>query len=214
MLAAAPSHAAYFSALEATKSCLPVDHRGTWLGDALTGAAATIAHDIIVTPLDVVKQRMQVHKSPYRSSWLCFRDILAREGPKALYASYSTTLAMNVPFMALFVSIYEATKRQLYFWDGAVKYIVAAGVAGSISGAATTPLDVLKTRIQVEGLRGPSDAAARILQQHGYAGFFRGSLARGLYFTPSAAICWSTYEIMKNVFGMEIGDSLDDLVPI
>ena len=60
-----------------------------------------MAHDAIVTPLDVVKQRMQLCNSPYRNITHCIQSIIAEEGFRAFYASYPTTVFMNVPFMAV-----------------------------------------------------------------------------------------------------------------
>jgi hypothetical protein len=57
------------------------------------------------------------------------------------------------------------------------------------------------------------DAASSIYREQGLRGFLRGSGARALYFMPSAAITWSTYEIVKQLFGVELEDS-EDMFPI
>ncbi len=41
------------------------------------------------------------------------------------------------------------------------------------------------------------DIVRSIHAKEGWKGFTRGMAARVLYFTPSAAICWTTYEAMK-----------------
>ncbi len=95
---------------------------------------------------------------------------MREEGFRALYASYPTTVLMNVPNMAVHVATYESLKRlfaaaaaparpppsaasksaspapptetsPLVLW-------CAGGGAGAIAGAVSTPLDVIKTRIQ------------------------------------------------------------------
>ncbi len=50
-----------------------------------TGAAATMAHDSVVTPLDVVKQRMQVYHAKYPSIASCVRTVWREEGFRAFY---------------------------------------------------------------------------------------------------------------------------------
>ncbi|KAJ1491263.1 mitochondrial carrier domain-containing protein [Baffinella frigidus] len=69
MLGAIPGHALHFSAYEGTKQRLGGSHTmagrdksesATAIADMLAGAAATLVHDGISTPVDVVKQRMQL----------------------------------------------------------------------------------------------------------------------------------------------------------
>ena len=68
---------------------------------AIGGAFASMAHDAVMTPLDVVKQRMQL--GLYRRPIDAIRSILHFEGFRALYTSYFTTILMNVPNAAVLV---------------------------------------------------------------------------------------------------------------
>ena len=64
--AAIPSHALYFAVYELSKQTFKGSGHGNKIfGDMLAGACATIAHDAVVTPLDVVKQRMQLFNSKH-----------------------------------------------------------------------------------------------------------------------------------------------------
>jgi solute carrier family 25 iron transporter 28/37 len=49
-----------------------------------------------MNPFDVVKQRMQVADSTFRTVGACARAVYAREGLAAFYVSYPTTLTMSV----------------------------------------------------------------------------------------------------------------------
>lgn len=63
--------------------------------------------------MDTVKQRRQLAYKLYPSNMACIRQMIKNEGIHALYAGYSTTLFMNVPFHAIYVNIYEIIKSQL-----------------------------------------------------------------------------------------------------
>lgn len=51
------------------------------------GACATVVADAFFTPLDTVKQRLQIANSPYRSLSDCFMRTLREEGWAAFYRS-------------------------------------------------------------------------------------------------------------------------------
>jgi solute carrier family 25 (mitochondrial iron transporter), member 28/37 len=64
-------------------------------------------------------------------------------------------LLMNVPFTAVHFSTYETVKRMLDKTgenEGLRTQVVAGGTAGALSAACTNPLDVLKTRLQTDGV--------------------------------------------------------------
>lgn len=149
----------------------------------------------------VIKQRMQVHGSAYRSILQCTKSVYRHEGLRAFYVSYPTTIGMTVPFTALQFSAYGSISQ---FINPQRDYnpqthMIAGGLAGGFAAALTTPLDVIKTLLQTRGsakdtelrlARGMFDAAAIIKRQHGYRGFFRGLRPRILTSVPSTAICW------------------------
>ena len=58
---AGPAHAAYFSIYEMSKKTFDIKKdKSIPFRSALSGALATLSHDMIITPIDVVKQRLQV----------------------------------------------------------------------------------------------------------------------------------------------------------
>ena len=211
VIGAIPSHAVNYAAYEFFKRKFGGDQPGHHvLANAVAGSLATCAHDAVITPLDVVKQRLQVVNSRYSGVLHCVKAILREEGIGAFYASYPTTVLMNVPFMAVHFAGYESFKLLLTGADrqdehGVAEELIAGGLAGACAGLVSTPLDVVKTRIQTQ-MGGDRVRAKRALvvvkelwRAEGMRGFTRGASARVLYFMPSAAICWTTYETMKRL---------------
>lgn len=210
ILGAGPAHAIHFGTLEAVKEVLGGNKAGNQVvfATSLAGAAATTAADAFMNPFDVVKQRMQLHKSQHRNVFNCAASIYRAEGLAAFYISYPTTLAISIPFNAIQFTVYEHVKR---FINPKGEYspgthITAGAVAGAVAAAVTTPLDVAKTILQTRGssadpevrnVRGMADASRLIWKREGLKGFSRGLTPRVLTTVPSTALCWLSYEFFK-----------------
>ncbi|KPI34944.1 Mitochondrial RNA-splicing protein MRS3 [Cyphellophora attinorum] len=204
VVGAGPAHAVYFGTYEVVKEAMGANSTdGTHhpLAAAASGAAATITSDALMNPFDVIKQRMQVHGSTYRSITECAAQVFRREGLAAFYVSYPTTLCMTVPFTATQFMAYESIStmmnpRKEY---NPMTHCVAGGLAGAFAAGITTPLDVIKTLLQTRGVsqqaeirnvRGLWHAAQIIKGQFGWSGFMRGWRPRIITTMPSTAICW------------------------
>lgn len=163
-----------------------------------------------MNPFDVMKQRMQMQDSTYRSVVQAAKNIYKNEGLVAFYISYPTTLTMTVPFTAVQFSSYEYFRAILNPSDrySPLTHITAGGLAGGIAAACTTPLDVVKTLLQTRGTStdmeirrcgGLVEASRIIWSRYGVAGFFRGLTPRVTTFIPSNGVCWLLYEFAKKV---------------
>jgi len=161
----------------------------------------------------VIKQRMQVFNSPYKSCVDCVRSIHHAEGIRAFYRSYGTQLTMNVPFVSLHFVVYESAQdlinpvRQYH----PLSHVVSGAAAGAIAAAATTPLDVCKTLLNTQAahaagtvggnagvvVNGLAQAVATVYRCRGVRGYFSGVTARMVFQTPATAISWSVYEFFK-----------------
>jgi solute carrier family 25 (mitochondrial iron transporter), member 28/37 len=153
-----PAHALYFSSYEMVKAAfLKEDGRASTIGSSLAGAAAVTSHDIIMTPLDTVKQRLQI--GHYVDARHAARSIYQTEGFVALYRSFPITLLSNIPYGMVMVSTHEACKQilrdQLEYRQPQQQWqivLLASSIAGFVASAVTTPLDRIKTALQTQEL--------------------------------------------------------------
>lgn len=154
-----PAHAAYFSVFEYTKLKLitqskdHLDSRSAALRASMCGASAAFAHDVFMTPFDTVKQRMQL--GYYKSLSHCVRTVVKCEGIGALYVSMPTTMAMNIPYGMIMVTVNEGIREYMNKGEERVSLfssMVAGSLAGMFAAALTNPLDVIKTRLQTQSL--------------------------------------------------------------
>ncbi|KAJ4291200.1 Fe(2+) transporter [Kalmusia sp. IMI 367209] len=186
IVGAGPAHAVYFASYEATKHALGGNEGGSEEHHPFAA---------------VIKQRMQLHGSVYKSVPHCAREVFRHEGLGAFYVSYPTTLCMTVPFTALQFMSYESISKVMNPTGRYDPYThcFAGGLAGGFAAGFTTPLDVIKTLLQTRGnatdaelrnVSGLMNAARIIHQRDGWRGYFRGLKPRIITTMPSTAICW------------------------
>ncbi|XP_074141695.1 mitoferrin-1 isoform X1 [Sminthopsis crassicaudata] len=214
VMGAGPAHAMYFGCYENMKRTFNevLNRRGnSHLANGIAGSMATLLHDAVMNPAEVVKQRMQMYNSPHHSALRCIRAVWRKEGLRAFYRSYTTQLTMNIPFQSIHFITYEFLQEQMNPLRGynPQSHILAGGLAGAIAAAATTPLDVCKTLLNTQEnmalslanvsghLSGMANAFRTVYQLSGVSGYFKGIQARIIYQMPSTAISWSVYEFFK-----------------
>lgn len=151
-----PAHALYFTIYDKLKLFLtngrPGFHHYAY---GISGIVATVAHDAVMNPVEVVKQRLQMWGSPFRGCVECARCLWRTEGLCAFYRSYATQLLMNVPFQTVHFISYEAAQHRLNprrRYDP-LSHVAAGALAGGLAAAVTTPLDVCKTALNTQDWR-------------------------------------------------------------
>ncbi|XP_075805145.1 mitoferrin-1 isoform X2 [Microtus pennsylvanicus] len=214
MTGAGPAHAMYFACYENMKRTLNdvFSHQGnSHLANGIAGSMATLLHDAVMNPAEVVKQRLQMYNSQHRSALSCIRTVWRTEGLGAFYRSYTTQLTMNIPFQSIHFITYEFLQEQVNPLRNynPQSHIISGGLAGALAAAATTPLDVCKTLLNTQEnmalslanvngrLSGMANAFRMVYQLNGLTGYFKGLYARVIYQMPSTAISWSVYEFFK-----------------
>ncbi|KAI7879771.1 mitochondrial carrier [Lichtheimia hyalospora FSU 10163] len=207
ILGAGPAHALHFATFEYCRSKF-ASGKHDLMASGAAGACATFAHDALMTPFDVIKQRMQLRETTYRTVRECARKVYMAEGWTAFYISFPTTLFMSIPFQSIQFATYDFSLSLLNPANNydPKSHMLAGALAGVVASSITTPLDVIKTLLQTRGsspdprirhCSGLWEAAKIIGERQGFQGFFRGFRPRVLTHMPSTAISWSVYEYFK-----------------
>ncbi|PZC92825.1 mitochondrial carrier protein [Pyrenophora tritici-repentis] len=138
------------------------------------GLIADLAAAPAYVPSEVLKTRLQLqgrYNNPYfnsgynyRSTIDAARTIARTEGYSALFHGYKATLWRDLPFSALQFAFYEEERAWAKSYMGSNNIglpleIATAATAGGMAGVMTTPLDVVKTRIQTQH-NGPSPSSS------------------------------------------------------
>ena len=222
--------AVYFGGYELTKSVLLSSESAAALPPSAayvaSGVVAQACAGVIYTPMDVVKERMQVQQMLLRgsgaglaarpppvmfaSSAACFAAILRAEGPRGAWRGYWAANAAWWPWNVLYFVAYErlrdaAADRMAGGDKAALPPLVSAAAATAAAAAATVvtnPVDVVKTRLQAlpggAGAAGGALGVARAMYAaEGNAVFAAGMAARVLSIAPGAFISFFAFESFR-----------------
>ncbi|XP_061972827.1 S-adenosylmethionine carrier 1, chloroplastic/mitochondrial [Populus nigra] len=169
------------------------------------GAVGGIAASLIRVPTEVVKQRMQTGQ--FTSAPDAVRLIVSKEGFKGFYAGYGSFLLRDLPFDAIQFCIYEqlrigyrvAAQRELNDPENAA----IGAFAGALTGAITTPLDVIKTRLMVQGsanqYKGIVDCVSTVVREEGPTALLKGIGPRVLWIGIGGSIFFGVLERTKRL---------------
>ncbi|EFJ30292.1 hypothetical protein SELMODRAFT_146160 [Selaginella moellendorffii] len=207
LLGVLPASAIFVGVYEPVKrkleECLP-DHLSS-IAHLTAGATGGLAASLVRVPTEVVKQRMQTREFP--RAHIAVRSIVSNEGFRGLYAGFGSFLLRDLPFDAIQFCIYEQLKigykkmarRDLYDSETAL----VGAFAGALTGALTTPLDVIKTRLMIQGksnaYKGIVDCVQKIVQEEGAGALTKGIGPRVMWIGIGGSIFFGVLEKTKQV---------------
>ncbi|XP_059195549.1 probable mitochondrial glutathione transporter SLC25A40 [Centropristis striata] len=183
----------------------------------LAGAIARVGSATVISPLELIRTKLQSQKQSYSELTELIRSAVQTEGWRSLWRGLGPTLFRDVPFSAMYWYNYERSKARLCDWYNTREptftiTFISGAASGSFASIVTLPFDVVKTRRQVElgELQAKNlshqvssstfSVMSRIVARDGFGGLFVGFLPRLVKVAPACAIMISTYEIGKAFF--------------
>lgn len=130
--------------------------------------------------------------------WDCLRRIYASEGTRGIFRGLSLTIFREVPSFGTYFFTYEFLTRSdtpVSTWT----MMLGGGFAGMASWLISYPVDVLKTRIQMDGsdgikgnkYEGLTDCYKKSVAREGYKFLFRGLVPTLVRAFPVNAACFT-----------------------
>ncbi|XP_075578921.1 mitochondrial glutathione transporter SLC25A39 isoform X5 [Pelecanus crispus] len=183
----------------------------------LAGALARLGVVTVISPLELIRTKMQSQQLSYRELGACIQSAVAQDGWLSLWRGWGPTVLRDVPFSALYWFNYELVRewlcRQARLDEATFMISFTSGaISGTVAAVLTLPFDVVKTQRQIELGDGEVHPVAaskpsstwllmrRIRAESGTQGLFAGFLPRVIKVAPACAIMISTYEFGKTFF--------------
>lgn len=187
----------------------------------LAGSAAGLIQSFVCSPMELAKTRLQLQENfpkatKYKGPLHCLGDIWKKQGLRGVFKGLSITAFRDVPgkvasLLAEFKSFSLFFSMSLGFSSYFVSYevmmscvqhptavhtLMAGGLAGTFSWLVSFPVDVVKSRLQADGMSGhPQYSGIRDCMRKGYQAEGLSFYTRGLCSTllrafPMNAACF------------------------
>lgn len=223
LVMAIPASAMYFTIYDSLKTQLRSqwlgqdDGRGLILAPMIAGLGARVVTSTTFSPLEMARTFLQASSTSALSE---VSTAVRSGGVGVLWRGLVPTLWRDAPFSAIYWALYEWTKHRVItprvnasytFHEGqqlapAKPFVIdflSGASSGMIAALVTTPLDVVKTLMQmsVESRRaGMMSILREIYANYGMRGLFAGAVPRTVRAAPSCAIMISSYEVCMRYF--------------
>ncbi|KAL0125008.1 hypothetical protein PUN28_004264 [Cardiocondyla obscurior] len=178
---------------------------------ALAGAISSA----IANPTDVVKVRMQVTGNETNASLLtCFQDVYKHEGVRGLWRGVGPTAQRAAVIAAVELPIYDYTKSKCMSMLGnsVSNHFVSSFAASMGSAVASTPIDVIRTRLMNQRrvhivsnkplpyiYSGSIDCLIQTIKNEGIPALYKGFIPTWFRMGPWNIIFFITYEQLKKL---------------
>ncbi|KAF7025689.1 hypothetical protein CFC21_037849 [Triticum aestivum] len=202
----------------------------SYVSGAIAGSAATVGS----YPFDLLRTILASQGEPkvYPNMRSALVDIVQTRGVRGLYAGLIPTLVEIIPYAGLQFGSYDTFKRSMMSWNryrygieeddsaSSFQLFLCGFAAGTFSKAACHPLDVVKKRFQIEGLKrhprygariesstykGMYHALTEIVVKEGFGGLYKGLFPSVVKSAPAGAVTFVAYEYISDWIGAKAG---------
>ncbi|CAM9833180.1 unnamed protein product, partial [Discosporangium mesarthrocarpum] len=198
--------------------------KGETLRNMVAGAGSSSMMQVFTVPLDVVSQvsgcgcdwgAATAGARSDLNARQVIREIYRESGLGGFYRGFHVSVLQFAPTSAIWCTAYAFYNRAIYrslaplalTLDAHQQQVMSQAAAGFCTGmttaALTNPLDVLRTRLQVEGKRGDNRTIGSefrvLMREDGHRGLMRGLGPRLVAMAPASALVITVYELIKRL---------------
>ncbi|URE21746.1 Mitochondrial substrate carrier family protein [Musa troglodytarum] len=208
----------------------PVLRLGAGACAGIIAMSATYPMDMVRGRITVQTEKSPYQ---YRGMFNALSTVYREEGFRALYKGWLPSVIGVIPYVGLNFAVYESLKDWLVKSKpyglvedselSVVTRLACGAVAGTIGQTVAYPLDVIRRRMQMVGWKdaasvvtgqgrskapleyaGMIDAFRKTVHHEGFGALYKGLVPNSVKVVPSIAIAFVTYEVVKDILGVEV----------
>ncbi|XP_073460998.1 solute carrier family 25 member 45 isoform X1 [Aquarana catesbeiana] len=186
----------------------------------VAGCFSGLVQVYFTAPVELIKIRLQnqtdslkSHKTEgniqakYYGPIHCARSIFREEGITGLYRGSTALVLRDVPTVGIYFLTYEVLCKWMTSngeMPSTWTMLFAGGCAGTVGWAAANPMDVIKSRLQMDGMykvqyRGLYDCIYQSIKQEGLRVLLKGLTVNSLRGFPVNAVTFLSFEKLLHI---------------
>ncbi|KAG1290159.1 hypothetical protein G6F66_008890 [Rhizopus arrhizus] len=179
----------------------------------VSGGVAALVARFITFPLDTIKVRLQTDSGGHQYSRLLKDGETENFFEKAvsLYQGLAITLVFSIPALTTYLIVYTSVKvflgslaLPILREDALLNHAISGLCAESSAGLFFTPMEVLKSQLQVDTRHQSTlTLAAHIIKEEGILGFYKGYFITLSVFVPHSVVYFILYEKLKSTWDVQ-----------
>lgn len=154
-------------------------------------------------------------KPRYKGTLDAFVQITRQEGIRGLWRGVGPTVQRAAIISASQIPSYDHTKHTLlnnnYMHEGLRLHFVSSMVAGLVCATVTSPVDVIKTRVMNQRVKGRNtelyrsmlDCLCKTVRTEGLLGLYKGFVPNWVRIGPHTTITFLIFEQLRMVAGLK-----------
>ena len=173
----------------------------------ICGAIAGLSQVIVTNPLEITKIQLQLYGEKYPNSPTSLVYLVKKLKLKGLYKGSGACMMRDIPFSGIYFPLYSYLKNKFSNNNKITNtnQMIVGTLAGACAAGATTPADVIKTRLQVNITKSSKRSGIvkcykNIVKYEGYSSLFKGLVPRVSRSAPQFGITLYIYELFKENF--------------
>lgn len=200
------------------------------ISSLLCGGVSGLASRFVISPLDVIKIRIQIentrfissskekhkaHPLKYRGMFGTAKTILTEEGLHAFWKGNMSAQYLYIAYSATQFFSYQQITEALGSLSTTsslpLRSFISGASAGFIATALTYPLDLLRTKFVAQDdskkiYLGVRQALGLVVKREGFGGLYKGLSPTLLQIMPAMGVAFFSYEYIKTAFGWYLNE--------
>ncbi|XP_064962086.1 uncharacterized protein LOC135636537 isoform X5 [Musa acuminata AAA Group] len=190
------------------------------IANGIAGMSGSLCSQAVFVPLDVVSQKLMVQGysgfAKYNGGFDVVHRIIKSDGVWGLYRGFGLSVMTYPPSSAVWWASYGSSQHIIWKllgcgnekknvssqWNIVCAQAASGVVAGAVTSCVTTPLDTIKTRLQVMDTTEKRDVGQvmkRLIAEDGWRGLYRGLGPRFASMSAWGTTMIVAYEYLKRL---------------
>ena len=210
-----PNSAIQFMSFDGYKHAISsLDYPNVMVRTMIAGGLTGITSTVICYPLDLTRSILSIQPHSIKRGIVdILSSIIRKDGIRGLYRGLLSTSVGIFPYVSINMTVFDIlkTRTNTTSTQAHIMHFIVGACSGFCAAVSTYPLDVVRRRLQLNGIHhanlpqysGISQCIQKMFQDEGICGFYKGLVPCLFKVVPSMAVTFMLNEALRTYFKHE-----------